>query len=44
MPEIGDRVRMHAVKVDQAPREGVVTSVNGALLRISGQAISADCS
>jgi len=25
---------MHAVKVDQAPREGVVTSVNGALLHI----------
>ena len=34
MPEVGDRVRMHAVKVDQAPREGVVVSVSGALLRI----------
>jgi len=34
MPEIGDRIRMHAVKVDQAPREGVVTGVSGTLLRI----------
>jgi len=34
MPEISDRIRMHAVKVDQPPREGVVTSVSGALLRI----------
>jgi hypothetical protein len=34
MPEVGDGVRMHAVKVDQAPREGVVTSVSGSLLRI----------
>jgi Domain of unknown function (DUF1918) len=34
MPDVGDRVRMHAIKVDQAPREGVVTSVSGSLLRI----------
>ena len=34
MPEVGDRIRMHAIKVDQPPREGVVTSVSGALLRI----------
>jgi hypothetical protein len=34
MPEVGDRIRMHAIKVDQPPREGVVTSVSGALLHI----------
>jgi hypothetical protein len=34
MPEVGDRVRTHATKVDQPPREGVVTSVSGSLLRI----------
>jgi len=34
MPEVGDRIRMHAIKVDQPPREGVVTSVTGALLHI----------
>jgi uncharacterized protein DUF1918 len=34
MPDVGDRVRMHATKVDQAPREGVVTGVNGSLLRV----------
>ena len=34
MPDVGDRIRMHAIKVDQPPREGVVTSVSGALLRI----------
>ena len=32
--EVGDRVRMHAVKIDHSPREGVVTSVSGSLLRI----------
>ena len=34
MPDVGDRVRMHATKVDQVPREGVVTGVSGSLLRI----------
>jgi hypothetical protein len=34
MPEVGDRIRMHAIKVDQPPREGVVTSVSGTLLRV----------
>jgi hypothetical protein len=34
MPDVGDRIRMHAIKVDQAPREGVVVSVSGSLLRI----------
>ena len=34
MPDVGDRIRMHAIKVDQPPREGVVTSVSGALLHI----------
>jgi len=35
MPEVGDRIRMHAIKVDQPPREGVVTGVSGTLLRIT---------
>ena len=34
MPDVGDRIRMHAIKVDQALREGVVTSVSGSLLHI----------
>jgi hypothetical protein len=34
MAEVGDRVRMHAIKVDQPPREGVVISVSGSLLHI----------
>jgi hypothetical protein len=34
MPTIGDRVRLASTKVGQAPRDGVVTGVNGALLHI----------
>ena len=34
MPDVGDRVRMHSAKVDQSPRQGVVVSVSGSLLRI----------
>ena len=34
MPSIGDRVRLASTKVGQAPRDGVVTGVNGGLLRI----------
>ena len=34
MPQIGDRIRVHSAKVDQPPREGVVTSASGAMLRI----------
>lgn len=34
MPDVGDRVRIASAKVDQAPRDGVVTSVTGQLLRI----------
>ena len=34
MPSIGDRVRLESTKVGQAPRDGVVTGVDGALLRI----------
>jgi hypothetical protein len=34
MPDVGDRVRFASRKVDERPREGVVTSVIGGLLRI----------
>ncbi len=34
MPDVGDRVRFASRKVDEAPREGVVTGVIGQLLRI----------
>ena len=34
MPDVGDRVRFASRKVDEAPREGVVTGVIGGLLRI----------
>jgi len=34
MPDVGDRVRFASRKVDEAPREGVVTGVTGGLLRI----------
>jgi len=34
MPVVGDRVRFASRKVDEAPREGVVTGVIGQLLRI----------
>jgi DNA-binding protein HU-beta len=34
VPSIGDRVRLASTKVGQAPRDGVVTGVNGGLLRI----------
>jgi len=34
MPEVGDRVRFASRKVGERPREGVVTSVIGGLLRI----------
>lgn len=34
MPNVGDRVRFASRKVDEAPREGVVTGVTGSLLRI----------
>jgi len=34
MPTVGDRVRVASRKVDQAPRDGVVTDVIGGLLRI----------
>jgi len=34
MPDVGDRVRVASRKVDQAPRDGVVTAVIGGLLRI----------
>ena len=34
MPNVGDRVRFASRKVDERPREGVVTSVSGGLLRI----------
>ena len=34
MPNIGDRVRFESAKVGQAPRDGVVTGVNGELLHI----------
>jgi hypothetical protein len=34
MPDIGDRVRVESRKIDQAPRDGVVTGVTGQLLRI----------
>lgn len=34
MAEIGDRVRMSATRVGQAPRQGVVTAVSGGLLGI----------
>ena len=34
MPDVGDRVRVASTKVDQAPRDGVVTGVTGQLLRI----------
>jgi len=34
VPGIGDRVRLASTKVGQAPRDGVVTSVNGGLFRI----------
>jgi len=34
MPEVDDRVRVASRKVDEAPRDGVVTAVIGNLLRI----------
>ena len=34
MPAIGDRVRFASRKINEAPREGVVTGVTGGLLRI----------
>jgi len=34
MPDVGDRVRVDSTKVGEAPRDGVVTSVIGQLLRI----------
>jgi hypothetical protein len=34
MPVVGDRVRVASTKIGQAPRDGVVTSVIGQLLRI----------
>jgi len=34
VPNIGDRVRFESAKVGQAPRDGVVTGVNGELLHI----------
>ena len=34
MPDVGDRVRFASRKVDEAPREGMVTGVIGQLLRI----------
>lgn len=34
MPDVGDRVRFASRTVDEPPREGVVTSVTGSLLRI----------
>jgi hypothetical protein len=34
MPDVGDRVRFASRKVDERPREGVVTGVIGQLLRI----------
>jgi len=34
MPDVGDRVRFASRKIDEAPREGVVTAVVGGLLRI----------
>lgn len=34
MPNVGDQVRIASTKVGQPPRDGVVTSVAGHLLRI----------
>jgi hypothetical protein len=34
VPSIGDRVRFESTKVGQAPRDGVVTAVDGELLHI----------
>lgn len=34
MPNVGDRVRFASGKVDEPPRDGVVTAVIGGLLRI----------
>ena len=34
MPAVGDRVRFASRKIDEAPREGVVTGATGGLLRI----------
>ena len=34
MPDVGDRVRVHSRRVGEAPRDGVVTSIIGQLLRI----------
>jgi hypothetical protein len=34
VPSIGDRVRFESTKVGQAPRDGVVTGVDGGLLHI----------
>jgi len=34
VPRIGDRVQLESTKVGQVPRDGVVTGVDGALLRI----------
>ena len=35
MPEVGDRVEVPSKRVGQAPRQGVVTAVSGALLRVA---------
>jgi hypothetical protein len=34
VPEIGDHVQLAAVRVDQAPRTGVVTAVRGAMITV----------
>ena len=34
MPAVGDRVRFASRKIDEAPRDGVVTGMTGGLLRI----------
>jgi uncharacterized protein DUF1918 len=34
MPEIGDQIQLVAVKVQQAPRTGVVTAVRGGMLTV----------
>jgi hypothetical protein len=35
MPVVGDRVQVPSKKVGQAPRDGVVTGVSGALVRVT---------
>jgi hypothetical protein len=34
VPEIGDQIQLVAVKVNQAPRTGVVTGVRGAMITV----------